>query len=257
MTRGFVAASLASEKGRRRSFAANFSDPSQYCIVDSIDGRCWTDAYADTLTTDAVRAIRELEKKKGKMWFRPSAVACAITHRDKLLSEAERNDVILCEDDIRISDDFIKSWQDESVRAAFRQLDGVVLLHYISRSPVIAEKEIATFARFRIYKLNASGIRSAGCYYASPAVARRIREYQTPISCTADHWDQMIRDGVFRDLYAIHPAPASTGGFSSNIGYGKSLVESDSLPCRILRRLRRDFLRRTGKFYEALDIRRD
>src|SRR5690554_4523330 len=81
----FVAASLPEQTERQAFFASNFNDPRYFKIVTSVDGRNWTDEDADIFCSEEVRELRKNEKHKGKFWFRTAAVACAITHRDKLL----------------------------------------------------------------------------------------------------------------------------------------------------------------------------
>jgi GR25 family glycosyltransferase involved in LPS biosynthesis len=251
---GFIAAALADQRERRASFARNFSDPSHFRILDSIDGRTWSDDVADRHVSQEVRELRQREREKGKKWFNPSAVACALSHRDVLLAEAEKRDLILCEDDVRIESKFIGNWCDDEVRKIFMGLDGVVLLHYFSRQPIRPlGAEISRFGKYRIYEVDARGIRSAACYYANPHVARSIRNYQNPVSSTADHWEKMIEAGAFRHVYVVSPPPCTIGGFSSTIGYTEGDAKfGNAIWFRLARRFRRLMARRGNKIYETV-----
>ena len=90
----FICATLANEIDRQRSFKSNFSDETLFRFVESIDGRYWTDSDADIHVSERMRALRIRERASGKSWLNPAAIACALTHRDKLLSEAEERNVI-------------------------------------------------------------------------------------------------------------------------------------------------------------------
>jgi GR25 family glycosyltransferase involved in LPS biosynthesis len=252
----FVCASLAGETVRQRSFSENFSDKSLFCFVDSVDGRGWSDFEADVHVSDEMRQLRERERLKGKLWINPAAIACALTHRDKLLVEAEKRDVVLCEDDVLLKCNFIEIWREDEVRRKFAKCDGLVLMHYTSRSPITASgPPIAEFSEYQIFKLDEVHVSSGACYYAPPSVARRIRQYQTPVSVSADHWLAMKKAGAFSDIYVVHPSPCTIAGMASNIGYGGNL-KSNAWWIVLARRLKRMVQLRRKRFYETLVVQR-
>lgn len=250
----FLAASLPGEQERQRSFSRNFKDPATFGFVASVDGRDWSDEQADSFVSAELKAVRTVEREKGKLWINPAAIACALTHRDKLLAAAERSETVLCEDDAVIRPEFVSLWAKDEVRRTFAGCDGVVLMHYASRMPITSHcKPVAEFSGFGIYKIDDVHVVSGACYFAPRAVARRIRQYQTPIQCSADHWQKMKQDGVFKNIYVVHPAPCSTGSLASNIGYGGE-VRSNSPMIMLLRKLRRFLRRKQKKIYETLQV---
>lgn len=250
----FICASLEGENERQRLFSRNFQDRGLFKFVESIDGRHWAEDEADVHVSKSMREVREKERAKGKRWISAAAVACALTHRDRLLPEAMDRDVVLCEDDVSINRDFIDLWSKPDIREAFRQIDGVVLMYYWSRAPITSQGEaVLRLGEYSVRRLDDLHILAAACYYVPPAVAERIREFQTPLHCTADHWHEMRRNGVFRDIYAIHPAPANTGSLTSNIGYGGKIT-SNSLFFRLLRTLRRGLAKRRKEIYESIEV---
>lgn len=252
----FLCASLAAETARRQSFSANFSDKSLFRFVDSVDGRSWSDSEADVHVTDEMRQLRERERLRGKLWINPAAIACALTHRDKLLAVAEERDVILCEDDVLINRDLIDLWRQDDVRKLFAAYDGVVLMHYISRTPITSSTApVAEFGPYKIFKLDEVHVSSGACYYAPPLVARRMREHQTPLRSTPDHWLEMKKAGVFSGIYVVHPSPCRIAGMASNIGYGGHW-KSNSWLIVLARRFKRQLQRRRQRFYETLVVRR-
>lgn len=252
----FLCASLAGEVDRQKSFSENFNDKALFRFVDSVDGRGWSDAEADAHVSEEMRQLRERERLKGKLWINPAAIACALTHRDKLLTEAEERDVILCEDDVLLQRDFIDLWCQEEVRKQFAECDGVVLMHYISRGAITASgPPVAQFGGYQIFKLDEVPVSSGACYYAPPAVARLIRLHQTPIKKSADHWAAMKNDGIFSNIYAVHPSPCSIAGMASNIGYGGGM-KSNQWWVVWARRLKRMVQLRRNQFYETLVVRR-
>lgn len=252
----FLCASLAGEVARQKSFSSNFSNKSLFRFVDSVDGRGWSDAEADAQVSEEMRQLRERERLKGKRWINPAAIACALTHRDKLLSEAEERDVVLCEDDVLLQRDFIDLWCQEKVRKQFSECDGLVLMHYTSRSPITAAgPPAAQFGEYQLFKLDEVPVSSGACYYAPPAVAGRIRQHQTPISDSADHWAAMKKVGIFSNIYAVHPSPCAIAGMASNIGYGGGL-KSNQWWVVLARRFKRIVQLRRNQVYETLVVRR-
>ena len=170
----FLCASLPGEIARQRSFSKNFSDSSVFRFVDSVDGRSWSDAEADTYVSEEMRQLRERERLKGAPWINPAAIACALTHRDMLLTVAEKSDVVLCEDDVLLCPEFIALWAEDEVKEKFSKLDSVVLLHYTSQNPITTSSPpVAEFGKFRIFKLDEIHVVSGACYYAPSQVARR------------------------------------------------------------------------------------
>lgn len=252
----FLCASLAGETERQRSFSKNFSDKSLFRFVDSVDGRGWSDSEADVHVSDEMKLLRERERLKGKLWINPAAIACALTHRDKLLAEAEESDVVLCEDDILLRRDFIELWSEDDIKAQFSKLDSIVLLHYTSRSPITTSSPpVAEFGKYRIFKLDEAQVSSGACYFAPPQVASRIRHYQTPIRISADAWSEMKNQGVLPCVYVVHPSPCSIAGMASNIGYG-SAWRSNAVWIVLARRLKRLIQRSRQQVYETLVVRR-
>jgi hypothetical protein len=251
---GFICASLPDQLERRRRFAVEFAAREQFEFVDSIDGRSWSIEEADKFVSDHLRAVRQTEREKGKTWLNEAAVACALTHRDKLLVIAEQRDVFLCEDDAVIGRDLIDAFQQPSFRNGLRQLNGPVLAHYLAHVPILTdESPVIRLGRFGVYRLTSSHIMSGACYYASPTVAGAIRKAQTPINYAADLWLNMRRDGAFADIFLLHPRPCNTAGFYSTIGYRKStLFNSNHLVLRALRKLNRKLWDRKLNAHHAI-----
>lgn len=250
----FFCATLPSETDRQLSFKKNFADEQIFHFVESVDGRNWSDAEADTHVSEAMRSLRRCERERGKSWLNPAAIACALTHRDKLLPEAEERNVILCEDDVLIQSSFIDLWLMDHVREQFSKLDGVCLLHYMSRDPITSSQPpIAQFGEFKIFAIDNCNILSGACYYAPCLVAKRIRSHQTPIQCSADHWSKMKEENLFKRIYVVHPAPAQISGMASNIGYDGSW-RSNSSWIILARRIKRMLQRKRQKLYENLVI---
>ena len=253
----FLCASLTDESERQRSFSNNFRDKSLFRFVDSVDGRGWSDSEANAYVSEEMRLLRERERLKGKLWINPAAIACALTHRDKLLAEAEESNVILCEDDVLLNRDFIELWSENEIRETFSKLDSVVLFHYISQSLITTSTpSVAKFGKYRIFKLDeALHVTSGACYYAPPLIAKNIRAHQTPIRISADNWLEMKNNGVFSHIYVVHPSPVQIAGMASNIGYG-SAWKSNALWVVMARRLKRLIQRRRQNIHEKLIVRR-
>lgn len=251
----FLCATLADQAARQRSFADSFEDPAVFRFVEAIDGRDWTEEDADRLVTPELKLVREQERLKGKTWLNPAAVACAVTHRDKLLSAARTRSLILCEDDIRLAPDFVALWSDPVRREALAQLDGVVLIHYASREPITALAAVAgRIGQYTVHRLHDCHVVSGACYYAPPAVAEEIAQFQTPIRCTADHWLEMKQRGAIKNMYAMSPSPVRIAPLTSTIGY-RGQLHSNSALARFVRGLRRSVRRRRHIFYDELDFR--
>lgn len=252
----FLCASLAGEVARQCSFSKNFSDDSLFRFVFSVDGRAWSDAEADLHVSEEMRLLRERERLKGKLWINPAAIACALTHRDKLLVGAEESNVVLCEDDVLLRRDFVELWSEDDVRKRFSKLDSIVLLHYTSRSPITTSSPpVAEFGKYRVFKVDEAQVSSGACYFAPPQVASRIRHFQTPIRITADAWSEMKNHGVLPCVYVVHPSPCSIAGMASNIGYG-SAWRSNAVWMVLVRRLKRLIQRSRQQVYETLVVRR-
>lgn len=219
----FLCASLSDQLERRKLFSKCFSDPLLYRFVDSVDGRSWTESKADEYVSKQMKQLREEEKLKGRHWITPAAVACAITHRDGLLAVAQKQELILCEDDVQLSSDFIEQWQNEGTRAKFGSLEGIVLLHYSSRSNIVAARDPAIrFGKYTVHRLLSSHIASGACYFAHPKTAKAISTFQSPISTTADDWKSMADAGAIPSIYLVHPSPCKISAMASTIGYGRS-----------------------------------
>lgn len=259
---GFVCASLGTEHVRRQAFTRSFDDPAQLCFVESVDGRGWSEEEADAFVTPELRDLRRMEAAQGKRWIGPPAIACALTHRDRLLAAAETKDRISCEDDTRLSKDFIEAWQVESVRNMFRDCGGVVLAHYRSNTPILTETHPhAIFGRYGIYKLTSEHISSGACYYCPPAISCDLRQMQRPISTSADHWLTFQERIGFEGIYLIHPSPVRLMPFASTIGYSTNwLSRQDGAVYRMARELRRKLSRPEQGSFDSIsnfqDLRR-
>lgn len=252
----FVCASLATETARQSSFSKRFHNPALFHFVPSIDGREWSEPEADQYVSQDLKALRAGERAKGKQWLNPAAIACALTHRDLLLAEAENRPVILCEDDVLLDRAFISQWTRDSMRDQFAGLDSVVLLHYMSQVPLTTSRPpVGVFGRYRVYRLDESRVSSGACYHAPPEVASKLRAFQAPIRTTADDWHTMQKEGVLPCVYVVHPSPVQIAGMASNIGYGSAWTSN--APWVVwARRLRRFIQRRRCAFHENLLIRR-
>lgn len=248
----FLCASLSDQNERKRSFSSCFSDPSLFQFVDSVDGRSWSDEQADEYVSQEMKELRAREREKVFRWINPAAIACALTHRDKLLAHAQLRSLMLCEDDILMAGDFIEHWRDGELREKMNGLSGVVLLHYFSRTPIVASgPPLFSFGKYGVYEVESGNVVSGACYFAPQVVARSIRLAQSPIQTSADHWVEMKRRKVFSSIYVVHPSPCRVAGLASNIGYGGD-SNSNALWVVWARRLKRMILRSRGDFYETL-----
>lgn len=251
----FLCASLASETKRQRRFANNFKDKSQFHFVNSIDGRKWSELDVDGYCSAEMMQRRKSLRLKAESWLGPAAIACALTHRDRLLSRAEENTLILCEDDIILNPDFIDLWCRDDIREQFQKFDGPVLFHYFSQGLITASSPpVASFGKYSIYRLDQVHILSSACYFVSKEVAYSIRQHQTPIRSSADAWAEMKKHGVFKEIYVVHPSPCQIAGFATTLGYEGSL-RSNNFFVILARRLNRLMHRRVKKLYETVKIR--
>lgn len=236
---GFLCASLSSEIERRLKFSSSFKDPAQFRFLESVDGRNWTVEDADKHVSEEFKLLREKEREKGRKWVNEAAVACTVTHRDKLLREAAERECFLCEDDVVIDSSFIKHWQSETIRSKLSDLNGLVLGCYSSHQNIeVSSKPLLTFGKYGVYEVLSRKIYSAACYFLPPSLAESVILHQTPVKCISDQWDD-IRQHIGFPIFVIHPAPASFVAFSSNIGYGNFRVSSNSLLWRSIRRINR------------------
>lgn len=250
----FLCASLSDQIERKRSFSSCFSDANLFRFVDSVDGRSWSEEQADEHFSQNMKALRTREREKGLRWISPPAIACALTHRDGLLFHAQSRSLILCEDDILIAGDFIQHWRDDELRKKMNGLDGVVLLHYFSRTPIVGSgSPLFSFGKYGVYEVESGNVVSGACYFAPQTVAHSIRLAQNPIETSADHWVEMKRRRVFSSIFVVSPSPCRVAGLASNIGYGGDL-NSNALWVVWARRLKRMFLRSREDFYETLKI---
>jgi len=244
----FICASLTDAIDRRASFSRHFPSKSQFEFVDSIDGRNWSSHYADTYCTSSFVELRARQSKQNKTWANPAAVACAMTHRDKLLKEAVHRDAILCEDDALIDQKMIQLWQQQNIRDIFRNIGDVTLLFYLSRSTIRVSKiPLARVGPYCIYRVTDGEVGSAVSYYASSVAADRIRSLQTPISATADQWQAFKARGAISNINIVFPSPVRLAAFESHIGYGGRL-KGNSITVRALRVANRSLRRWRGKF---------
>ncbi len=247
----FVCASLPDSTLRRRTFAASFDDPSHFQFVQSIDGRQWTDQEADEHCSQDLIAKRKLEAERGKLWINPAAVACGLTHRDKLLPQASARDVILCEDDIAIDRRFISLWMMPEIRQRFNEVGGVVLLDYRNHVPIEVDKEpTARVGGFRLHRVKGR-VLSGACYFASPNAARMMIEANSPLSFSADDWNSFRKVGAIETVHVLVPSPVRQTNYSSTIGYGSSF-KGDGLLLRSARSLNKLVRRSLGKSSEKL-----
>ncbi|HSP31175.1 MAG TPA: hypothetical protein VLO13_04070 [Halomonas sp.] len=236
---GFLCASLSSEIERRLKFSSSFKDPAQYRFVESIDGRNWGVDDADKHVSEEFKSFRKKERDKGKKWVNEAAVACALTHRDKLLKEAAERECFLCEDDVVIDSSFIKHWQCKVIRSKLSDLNGLVLGCYSSHNSIeVSQEPSLTFGKFGVYEVLDCKIYSGACYFLPPHLAESVFLLQAPIKYTADQWNDISKEIGF-PVYVIYPAPASFVAFSSNIGYGNFRVSSNSLYWRLIRKINR------------------
>lgn len=250
----FICASLPDQVERRYSFARVFGNKALFRFVDSVDGRNWSASEANCYISTALKSRWERESLKGGVWINPAAIACALSHRDKLLAEASKRDVVLCEDDVILQHDFIDLWSRFDVRSLFSKCDGVVLLHYTSSAPItVSGAPVFNFGRYQVFKLDDVHVASAACYYVNSVVASNIRQYQTPIRNCADEWVDMKRNGVFASVYILHPSPCRMAGMASNIGYG-GRWKNNSVFFILARRLRLVIRRLIKHHYDSVVI---
>ena len=126
----------------------------------------------------------------------------------------------------------------------FRDCGGVVLAYYRANSPIITKTQPhAIFGQYGIYKLRSEHIMSAASYYCPPAISRDIRQMQSPISTSADHWLNFQKRIGFEGIYLIHPSPVVLMPFASTISYSTNwLSRQNGAIYRITRGLRRKLL---------------
>lgn len=253
---GFICATLLDQIERQASFAGSFGEPGQFRFVRSVDGRSWSEEEADTHISTELMEVRRRERERGKNWLNPAAVACALTHRDRLLAVAEQRPAILCEDDVLLDRDFVAAFTSQGVGwSAVQGLEGIVLFHYFSRDPITAYgPPVSSFGRYKIYRLDDVHVVSGACYHAPPKTAEAIRRFQTPLRVTADHWQAMRSNGVFPAIYAVDPSPCTIAGMASNIGYGGEW-RSNSVLAVWLRRIKRLLQRSRNRFHETITLR--
>lgn len=241
----FVCASLPNEKARRAHFLKPFSDSRQVHFVESIFGGDWTIEYAEGLMSPSFRELWKLMRERGRTWINQRAIACAITHRDRLLSIAEEGDCILCEDDALIKDNFIRLWKEEENRKILRDLGGIVLMNYTSRSEIFVNSNpVGNIGNYKIFRSGTKSVSSAACYYVPPLIAPRLRAIQTPLIATADSWGTFSSSLEGVDVFLIDPPPCTIGNFASTIGYrDRNIPLPNTFFVKMLRSVGRRLLR--------------
>jgi hypothetical protein len=215
-------ASLPDEVGRRQGVRANFEGRNiPFAILDSVDGRGWSDEEVSSHVSEELNALRLRIQNRGGIWLASGAIACAITHRDLLLGNVAAPGRIVCEDDILFQPEFLDSLEDSTALKALSALDdGVVLLNYRAHGRhLVAEKTpVARFGSYSIHK-SIGHVASGAAYFATPEVAQRIRCHQTPVRDSADSWNAMKDAGAIDEIYLVHPMPVGTGMFPASINY--------------------------------------
>ncbi len=250
----FLCASLSDQHERKISFSSCFKDKNIFRFVESVDGRYWSDEQADFYVDDELKDIRKREKSKNKHWLNPALIACTLTHRDRLLKLAEQKPLILCEDDVLIEEEFIEQWLCQKTQSKLNSLDGVVLLHYISKKPIMADpRPIYNFGKYSVHKIEQGSVASGACYFSPTTIAVNIRANQIPIKVSVDNWSKMKQLGFFKEIYAIHPSPCQIAGMASTIGYGDD-NKSNALWIVLGRRIKRTINRYRKSIHESLTM---
>ena len=249
-------ASLEEQERRRASVKRNVGHHAKFAFVRSVDGREWSEEEVEKHLSSAMISRRRTESAKGRDWLTRGAIACAITHRSNVIGRIGDLGKICCEDDAVIARSMLAYIGDGTLQACLEKLEGVTLLDYRSRSDIVAKRDpVMTIGKYSVHKVRPAGIGSGACYFVPSHIAKQIVSFQTPISTSADHWDEMISGGAFQNLYVIHPRPASIGDFPSTMGYAYSRKSrAKDLLSRIvlLRRFKNKFMAIRGDFKGAI-----
>ena len=249
-------ASLEEQAKRRASVKRNVRHHAKFAFFRSIDGREWSEQEVENHLSCTMISRRRTESAQGRDWLTRGAIACAITHRSNLIDRIGDLGKVCCEDDAVIARSMLAYIGDGTLQAGLEKLDGVTLLNYRSRSDIIAEREpVMTIGKYSVHKVRPAGLGSGACYFVPSHAAKNIVSFQTPISASADHWDEMISGRAFKDLYVVHPRPASIGDFPTTMGYAysqKSRVKDLLSRIVFLRRLKHRFMVIRGDFKESV-----
>ncbi|MDB9715925.1 hypothetical protein OAA72_04200 [Amylibacter sp.] len=249
-------ASLGEQEKRRASVKFNVGTRAKFAFVRSVDGREWSEEEVEKRLSSAMISRRRKESAKGRDWLTRGAIACAITHRSNMIGRIGDLGKICCEDDAVIARPMLAHIGDGTLQAGLEKLDGVTLLDYRSRSDIFAERDpVMTIGKYSVHKVRPAGLGSGACYFVPSHVAKNIVSFQTPISTSADHWNEMISVGAFQNLYVVHPRPTSIGDFPTTMGYAysqKSRVKDLLGRIVFLRRLKHRFMAIRGDFKEAV-----
>lgn len=227
-------ASLPDQVERRKAIQRNVQDTVPIAFVESIDGRQWTEEEAFAHVSEYWKDRRTRLLSKGVNSMPTGAVACALTHRDRLLANAEEGGKILCEDDAMFDTRFLEHVASNEVAEVLERLSGVTLLNYRWRGDIQAEREpVAYIGKYSVHRLRSKSIVSAAAYYLPARLVGPLRAAQTPVDRAADLWTEFRDNGVFEDVFLVHPTPARVGQFISSINYG---LERNSVFMEWLRR---------------------
>jgi hypothetical protein len=249
-------ASLDEQVRRRASVKANISGRLPFAFVRCVDGRNWSEEQTEEQLATRMIVRRLAEMAKGRDWLTRGAIACAVTHRQNLIGNITDEGKILCEDDAILDNEAIRAIGSRQILIELERLDGVTLLNYRSRSEIIAEKlPVASFGKYTVHRVKLAGLGSAACYFVPSRWANSILKAQTPISYPVDHWDEMVADGVFPNLFVVHARPARIGDFPSTIEYGytkKKRIFKIISEIKILRRVKQWLMVLRGDFNEQI-----
>jgi|TARA_B110000908_G_C10111971_1_gene383486 hypothetical protein len=249
-------ASLEEQKKRRTSVKRNVKHHAKLAFVRCVDGRKWNEDEVEKNLSCAMISMRRTETAKGRDWLTRGAIACAITHRSNMINQIGDLGKVCCEDDVVIARSMLAYIGDGTLQVGLEKLDGVTLLDYRSQSNIFAERDpVMTVGKYSVHKVRPAGLGSAASYFVPSHVAKNIVSFQTPISTSCDHWDEMISGGAFQNLYVVHPRPTRIGDFPTTIGYAysqKSRVKDLLSRIVFLRRLKHRFMAIRGDFKEAV-----
>lgn len=177
--------------------------------------------------------VADMEKlEKWSDLLTPNAVGCALSHIDayRRLLDSRDSHALILEDDVALLDGFAEVARDCADKMP---KDSVALLYFHGdtkrflrdnaiglangRSLMAAETEWSAYA--------------GGAYVIHRDTAKRIIDYNTPVTTTSDSWGLFMKEGLVSGLYAAIPPATAPAPFVSDIGY--------SLKGRIARGLER------------------
>ncbi|MCO6449733.1 MAG: glycosyltransferase family 25 protein [Caldilineales bacterium] len=176
-----------------------------YEIIDAVDGRSLTAEQLSRYDPDQAMAVSHRE-------LSPGEIGCALTHiiMYQRLVEDDHDEVLILEDDVTLSDDFIAiterrhrfppDWEMINFASTYK---GVLV-----GEPIYKEYRAKRFL---------DDANTTACYLLKSAGAHRLLEHALPIRYPADGLTGRATGLTGLHLYGVTPVPVQTGGFHSDI----------------------------------------